>query len=774
MLWGAILLFTLITVFAQHKPVVRLSSDLMSLLPATEQDHAAAEASAAFANTFSRWVGFVVSSPDRGQARAAAEFLEEKLNGSGYFQSIMGKTKKGTWAAIGADYFPWRFGLLADQYRGLSDEALGQQLISDAYRRLASPVGMMSSQQLVFDPLSLMPSFFLALSHPTGNLKQDDGMMTGFSEGQYHILVSGLLKPSSLALSQLGSAVESIQQVSTAVTDTHTDTSVLTSGMPFYMNAGATSARQEVSTIGLGSILGIVFLLLLVFRSVKPLVLCLVSIGTGVAFGYLVTTLLFGSVHLVTLVFGASLIGVSIDYTFHYLVEWRAQGQQWKPLQGLKHIMPGITLGLVTSVIGYVPMVATPFPGLQQIAVFSSAGLIWAWLTVVLVYPFFLPAASTARGNTTISPWLLSGTGFVLSFWERVLAARKTPWLLLLVLALSSGSVLLTTNDDIRQLQSRPAQLVANDEAMGNITGNLTENRFFLVRGDTEEQLLQRVESLSRSLQTIQESGVLAGFQSITSVLPSLTTQQQNYRQLMYVYKHTLPSFWEQLGVPAAQQRESQKQFDEVNGHWLTPEVWKKNPITQFYGHLWLGQHEGQYFSAVLLSGVKGAEMLLSLESLPGVSFVDKTGDTSELFGRYRELMSALLALAYAVITLLLMRRYGAAGALRVVFPPLSAGLLTLSLLGIAGQSINLFHILALIMVLGIGIDYTVFFREAGANRQYTFVAITLSALTTLLSFGLLSLSETAAIHGFGVTVLTGICFSYLLSPFAMKTEEAQ
>ena len=46
--------------------------------------------------------------------------------------------------------------------------------------------------------------------------------------------------------------------------------------------------------------------------------------------------------------------------------------------------------------------------------------------------------------------------------------------------------------------------------------------------------------------------------------------------------------------------------------------------------------------------------------------------------------------------------------------------------------------------------------------------AITLSALTTMLSFGLLSLSSTYAVHSFGFTVLIGIACAYLLSPLAV------
>ena len=84
--------------------------------------------------------------------------------------------------------------------------------------------------------------------------------------------------------------------------------------------------------------------------------------------------------------------------------------------------------------------------------------------------------------------------------------------------------------------------------------------------------------------------------------------------------------------------------------------------------------------------------------------------------------------------------------------------------------SVSIFNLLALILILGIGIDYTLFFAEQKQPKsENTLLAITLSAITTVLSFGLLALSETQAIHGFGMTVLSGIIVAWLLAPLAMK-----
>jgi predicted exporter len=80
---------------------------------------------------------------------------------------------------------------------------------------------------------------------------------------------------------------------------------------------------------------------------------------------------------------------------------------------------------------------------------------------------------------------------------------------------------------------------------------------------------------------------------------------------------------------------------------------------------------------------------------------------------------------------------------------------------------LNLFGVLGLVLVLGIGIDYTLFMAECREKPVSTLLAVSLSAATTLLSFGLLSLSQTTAIQTFGLVVLVGIFIAFILAPTA-------
>jgi predicted exporter len=89
----------------------------------------------------------------------------------------------------------------------------------------------------------------------------------------------------------------------------------------------------------------------------------------------------------------------------------------------------------------------------------------------------------------------------------------------------------------------------------------------------------------------------------------------------------------------------------------------------------------------------------------------------------------------------------------------------TLAILGYAGQQLQMFHVLALMLLLGVGIDYGIFMQERTQRRDTPWLAVGLSAVSAILAFGLLALSQTPALRAFGLTMLVGTTLAWLLVP---------
>ncbi len=199
-------------------------------------------------------------------------------------------------------------------------------------------------------------------------------------------------------------------------------------------------------------------------------------------------------------------------------------------------------------------------------------------------------------------------------------------------------------------------------------------------------------------------------------------------------------------------------------------------PASEPWRHLWLGPLEEEYASIVAVRGLSPAklpELQQAAAGLEGVQWVDKVAEISSLLGRYRHYMGWALLFSYAAVFCLLFLRYRAT-TWRVLAPTALASAITIALLGIVGHQLQLFHVLALMLLLGIGVDYGVFFQERPDRREASaWMAVSLSAASTLLSFGLLGLSKTPALQAFGLTMLLGTSLVWLIVPCFAREQAA-
>ncbi|MGF1688565.1 MMPL family transporter [Photobacterium japonica] len=735
---------------------VPIDTNILALLPENRQDPAAQAAFDQVASSMSNKVVFVVGSDDPARLFTAADAFTQQLSTLGLLGEISGKISQSQQQAWGKLYFPHRAQFLTPEQQvrlQTNPAAQVQQVIQAVY----NPFSGVTGQELAADPFLLFREFMSHLTAGNAAVTLQQGYLTAPYQGKTYVLISADLAESAYSMT-MHDRLPALAKVEETLRHEY-GVSVLHTGVIFYAAHGTNSAKGEISTIGVGSLLGVIALLLLVYRSALPLGLALLSIGCGLLTAFVATVLVFGKVHLFSLVFGASLIGVSIDYALHFLTDRLAAGKQWHVREGVQHIVVAVSLGLLMSLIGYLCMMIAPFPGLQQLSLFSAVGLAAAYATVMCWYPVL----AARPGKVVALPWVGAMTAW-LAYWAKPSVRCGLP-LLCIVVALV-GLFRASYDDDIRQLQALPADLKQQEETIKAITGLQGGQQMLLVQAATEQALLEQLGVVDRQLTQFVQQGALSGYQSLHTYLPSAQTQADNYDEVERLYQQEGARLSAQLQL---------KQAIALDAAFvpLTPDAFLASPASAPLRFLWLGNIEGHPASVVMLKGIHDASALQAYAaSEQGVTYLDKPQEVSAIFAEYRVRISELLLAAMGVIYLILVGRYGWVRALRVIAPPVIACFVGLGITGFTGTPLNLFNLLGLFLILGIGIDYTLFFAEQGmaksARANSTLLAITLSALTTLLSFGLLALSETQAIHSFGITVLTGILTAWLLAPLSL------
>ena len=184
--------------------------------------------------------------------------------------------------------------------------------------RYFNPQSAINSGLIEKDPLLLLPRFLeQRAAEANGRPELEDGYLTVKSDGKFYILLTGDLSGSPFSISLQQQLMPLLDAIRTDLPRQFGSAVFLLAGTLPFAAAGTNSAIDETSTVGLGSLIGIILILIVIFRSARPLILTSVSIVLGCLGGFAACLAIFGEVHLLTLAFGSSLVGISVDYSLH-------------------------------------------------------------------------------------------------------------------------------------------------------------------------------------------------------------------------------------------------------------------------------------------------------------------------------------------------------------------------------------------------------------------------------------------------------------------------
>ncbi|WP_255546843.1 MMPL family transporter [Moritella sp. 36] len=668
-----------------------------------------------------------------------------------------------------AFYQPYRDSVMTDDYQALLTEP--QAINNFVLGKLTQVSDPFVSGSLAISPRLNLADFLATGLTQLQSFETEQGIIVVHKDGLKHYIMP-------IKVNVDGFSVKQTQVFSTQLQaefqrlETKFDVDVLYSGVLFHTAESSQQAEYEMSTFGVISLLAVLLMILAVFRSAKPVNLSLLVLAISIIYGLTAVVTLFNQLHLLTLVFAVTLIGIVIDYCFHAFVSLSNSNSNSNSNTGggIKSIRTALCLGFITTALGYAALIMSPLSLLSQVAVFMIFGLFGALLTVLLLLPYL-----NLSGNISVTPsvWTLTDK---LNTWLTRLHQQRRLVFALLSLGLVSVIVIddINFNDDIRLLNSSPAFLIDNEIKMAKLMGYQHSQRI-VITADDSETLLQRQEVLLARLQHSQQQGLTV--KSIASLLPSVAKQQASNDLLKDAEQQQI--FQQGLAILGL--------TDTVDGFKpLTLDAFNSGPL-QALSAVYIFQYKYQnqdtknidesvdkkatmkYALWVETSGVAlNTDLQQWIADQPDMSIDNKPAEVSAALNHYRQALLLLFAGAILVVTIVLCLRFGLMqGLLGLLSIMVSAGgalLLTQLSLG----HLNIFNLLAVLLILALAIDYVIFYQEHGLQRN-TVLAITLSAISSALVFGVLALSVTPAVESFGLTVMFGILLVFLLSPLSAK-----
>lgn len=567
---------------------------------------------------------------------------------------------------------------------------------------------------------------------------------------------------------------------------------LLLSGPPVFSVQSRSLIEREVKELAAVGTLAIGGLLLLAFASLRALAVALLPVVSGIVAGVAAVSLVFGSVHGFTLAFGSTLIGEAVDYAIYYLIQARAgvsnatrRGEGWR--RWLAENWPTVRLGLLTSVCGFGALVFSGFPGLAQLGVFSIAGLSGAALATRYVLPALVPDGASGQG-------LRRHMSRVAALALRALPRLRGPIVVLGVCAAVFLGVRASSQSDlwggdIGSLSPVPRAAQQLDERLRADLGASDAGTLVVANGPDVQTALRAAEAAGARLDGLVEQGLLAGYETPARLLPSLATQQTRLGSLpeSAVLSQRLTEATRGGPLPASRLQPFIEEVQAARGQApLDRQALQDGPFASVVDALLFERKAGGWSALIALqpgtTELDPSRLRAALDGLaPGhdIQVVAIAQELDKLYARYlREALVQALVGALAVVAVLALQLRSLRRLLAVCQPLALAVLLTLAGLVLFGVSLGILHLVGLLLVVAVGSNYALFFDQLGAQpdgarpmSDDTLASLLLANLTTVVSFGLIALSDISALSAIGRVVAPGALLALLLAAsFARAT----
>ena len=483
------------------------------------------------------------------------------------------------------------------------------------------------------------------------------------------------------------------------------------SGAAFHSARSASGAEREIAALSVVSLVLVMILGRLLFRSMSFVLPLAAALFAGVIAAAGALFAFHARPHVITFVFGTSLIGLSVDYVYHAL----AAG-------GARAVLRPLTQSFATTLVCFAPLLFADVVVLRQMALFAIAGLTAVYAGVVVFGGGCgKDGICPVRGRDGARPSRCGNGVFAV---VRVLR-------FVLFAAASSGIFMLKTTSEPSAFYRPDAALAADEKKIAELF-SMNGAKIVFTAGATLQESLEREE----------DAGVQNG---LSSIVPSLRRQRENVGLVERLYAEEGAKYEEHTGIKT-----------HCGAGLLDPEALPpESPLGAIVRTMWTGRG--------LIAPCAGSGAVSASGGSRFVATIDLREAVRGVFDRAMNSTWRLFVVSSAVLFVFLamvFRRRMVA----FVAPPAAALAATAGMLGWLGVPFTLFTLLSFFVILGLGLDYAIFHRSSLAEASSVRRTVLFAFLTSLVGLGMLSFTAFPVTHDMGLAFAFGLFFSYLAS----------
>jgi predicted exporter len=760
----------------------RTTTDMSVFFPEGDQRTKAKISKALSTGELSRTLVITLEGKSSAEAAAMSRRLQTLIDEDTTLRALLAYVNGGP--PEGIDEALWRlynprklsfFAANAEQAEAALTDAALEKALQDLAETLALPVSPLLSRVAPEDPFLTVPNLLQSLMSGSPSLAIEDGRYV--SQGRFGVLFLATHAPAMHASVQ-EEIWQRLEGTFHALRRDYPDVGIETSGFARFAQSTQKHMEADISRIATISLVSLTVFCWLLFRSLRLMLLLQVPIAFGMLGALAGTLLIWESVHGVTLAVGASLIGVAMDYVLHFYAHLRLCPDPAGPLATMRHIRVALLLGALTTIVGFAVLGASPFPALMQIATFSAIGVGFALIATLSVVPHLV------QGNAPPPPFLIRTSEALTNV---VYLFRRRPYLsrgLLLVATLLSvaGMGSIQWQDDLTTLTIPDAKIAAEDARVRQRITSLDTRRVIIALGKDDEEALQTNERIATALSNAQSAGEVDAWQGLAKMLPSAQTQREVLSAVQKAnLKQRLPAALERVGFNVEGFEPYLRTLEQPAPAPLTYSELLDSPAADLVRSNRVAIEGLPDVSVAVLTFLRGVHDATAIESrieaIPGALFIDQTALLTDASRGHRVRTSQLLLVGLVGVFLVLLLQYrNWRSAVSATIPALLAATVTVAVLGLAGVPLNILGLTSLLMVLSLGVDYSVFLVDAGEGLELdsqrglgaTLTGLLVSWVSNLCGFGLLAMSQQPALRLIGLIAGIGVTCALIFAPTAL------
>ena len=640
-----------------------------------------------------------------------------------------------------------------------------EKAIESNYKTLISPMGLGTKKMIANDPLQFTPLVLKKFSsfQLSDNIELYNGHLISKDRKNLLLLITPVSTNNTSANQFLFEEID--QLIGQLVANEFSNISVEYFGSPVVALGNAQRIKKDiVLTVSL-ALVALVLFISLFFKRKRSFFVIFLPVGIGGVISIAVLYLFQSEVSAITLGIGSVLLGISLDYSLHIFSHYR-QHHDVKLL--FKDLSTPILMSALTTAGAFLSLRFINSRALNDLGLFSAIAVFSAALFSLLILPHLLPSKKQEQkqANTTLIDRLAS---------YNYSGNKYLKYGILLITILFFFLARNVNFDADMMKNSYMSETLQQAEQHLNEVTSLSKKTIYLVTPGTNiDEALEANKTISSQISRIKKEGIIEEATMVTDIFHSSIGQQKAIERWEMFWASRKEKVIKDLQDAGQQFKFKSSAFNgftvllEKDFQPVSPD---KLPVLyeRFFENFTI---QTDTLSAVInVIKVNSNEVDINLaytalEEIHGSWLIDKRIVTSEFMNILKDNFDKLILISLLIVFIILLLAYGRIELTLVTMIPIFfSWIWVVGIMAVLGISFNIFNVIILTFIFGLGIDYSIFIMR-GLLQEYKYgrqdissykVSVIISGITTLLGIGVLIFAKHPALKSIATMSIIGI-----------------